>query len=136
VEEYMSLVRQVYRVATAVGVTAAIAVAMTVPASAGRGGACNKDQSLCITMYGKGPHVDTVLGVRYDGFGDKGFFQIFGPHGYKRTGDTVKGETEHRFEVNKDFAAGDLLCLQFWAMNKNGSFTQKGGNVCGTMPIK
>ncbi|MFI5736261.1 hypothetical protein ACIA49_39465 [Kribbella sp. NPDC051587] len=132
----MSLVRHVYRGVATVGVTAAIAVAMTAPASAGRAGACNKDQSLCNTMYGKNHHVDSVLGVRYDGLAKEGFFQIFGPRGFKRTGDTVKDETEHRFEVNKDFADGELICLQFWAKNKNGSFTQLGGNVCGTMPIK
>ncbi|MFF1822691.1 hypothetical protein ACFVWG_35640 [Kribbella sp. NPDC058245] len=135
----MNLVRQVvYRGVAMVGVTAAIAVAMAAPASANRAGACNHNQSLCNTMYGKNLHVDDVLGVRYDGLSDTGigFFQIFGPHGYKRTGDTVKGEVEHRFEVNKDFAVGDLICLQFWAKNKDGSFTQKGGNVCGTMPIK
>ncbi|WP_405058537.1 hypothetical protein OG474_38215 [Kribbella sp. NBC_01505] len=133
----MSLVRQVaYRGVATVVVTAAIAVAMAVPASAGRGGACSEDKKLCITMYGKNLHVESVLGVRYDGLAKEGFFQVFGPHGFKRTGDTVKDEVEHRFEVNKDFAVGDLICLQFWAKNKDGSFTQKEGNVCGTMPIK
>ncbi|WP_405058411.1 hypothetical protein OG474_37535 [Kribbella sp. NBC_01505] len=118
-------------------VAAAIAVALAVPASAAPpSGSCNGDLSLCNTMYGKALKVDSVLGERYARLGNTGFFQVIGPHGFKRTGPTLTGELKHSFPINQSFSTGDLICVQFWAKNANGSFTQKGGNVCGTLPIR
>ncbi|HET6703746.1 hypothetical protein [Amycolatopsis sp.] len=94
--------------------------------------------SLCNRTTGSGQTVSTVYAWRQlSETGSTGFFEIFGPNGYKKTGPTDQ-EVDRTFTVNRTFPNGSLICVSFWMKNANGSFTKyKGvnGNACTSIPI-
>jgi hypothetical protein len=94
--------------------------------------------ALCNSTTGSGTSVATVYAWRQlSETGATGFFEIFGPNGYKKTGPTDQ-EVDRTFAVNRTFPNGSLICVSFWRKNANGSFTKfKGvnGNACTSIPI-
>jgi hypothetical protein len=94
--------------------------------------------ALCNRTTGGGTTVSTVYAWRQlSETGATGFFEIFGPNGYKKTGPTDQ-EVDRTFAVNRTFPNGSLICVSFWRKNANGSFTKfKGvnGNACTSVPI-
>jgi hypothetical protein len=94
--------------------------------------------ALCNSSTGGGNTVSKVYAWRdRSETGATGFFEVFGPNGYKQTGPTDQ-EVDHTFTVNRSFPDGKLICVSFWKKNSNGSFTKfKGvnGNACTSIPI-
>ncbi|WIV56260.1 hypothetical protein [Amycolatopsis nalaikhensis] len=94
--------------------------------------------ALCNRSTGGGQTVSTVYAWRQlSETGATGFFEVFGPNGFKRTGPTDQ-EVDHTFVLNRTFPNGSLICVSFWRKNADGSFTKfKGvnGNACTSVPI-
>lgn len=125
----------------AAGITAAAMLTLAAPAMAGTIGitasesTCSQGTSVCNTTYGTGNSVQEILASRnLNTTGARGFFEIFGPGSYKKTGPTNR-ERDHTFQVNASFPRNSLLCVTFWRQNSDGSFTKVGGNACTSTPI-
>ncbi|MBP2325726.1 hypothetical protein JOF56_006111 [Kibdelosporangium banguiense] len=141
----MRLVRRTVHRGVASGIAAiAAAAVLATPAAAStsgvlaKEGACAMGQTLCNTTYGTGNSVGQIVAWRNTNVtGEIGFFEIFGPGSYKKTGPTNR-DADHTFDVNASFPRGSLLCVTFWRKNTNGSFTKYGGsngNACTSTPI-
>ncbi|UOZ11087.1 hypothetical protein [Amycolatopsis sp. WQ 127309] len=96
--------------------------------------ACHSKHTLCNLTYGAGTRVDYVVAQRSKGTGAVGFFEVFGPGSYKKTGPTNTA-LESTIEVHKTFPDKSLICLRFWRYDGPGLFTQVGGDVCTSIPI-
>jgi hypothetical protein len=132
------------RAAAVSGIVAAMALALAGPAAASTDETikteykCYAGYTLCNRTEGSGNTVYTIRATRIVGpTGKVGFFEAFGPNGYKQTGPT-NSVTDHTFIVYRNFPTGSLICVSFWSKNADGSFTKyKGtnGNACTSTPI-
>ncbi|WP_424185373.1 hypothetical protein ACOBQX_26240 [Actinokineospora sp. G85] len=133
----MGFVSRAVRLGSASAVAGIAAAVLAVPAAASSPASewvCNSAHSLCNWTEGSGAYVNYVQGQRAQDLVGLGFYEVFGPGGYKKT-DITTTTTTRDITIGRSFATGSLICLRFFKKNSNGSFTQKGGNVCTSVPI-
>ncbi|MFF5208307.1 hypothetical protein [Streptosporangium sp. NPDC000396] len=97
--------------------------------------ACSRDGDICNITWGNGAYVDFVEAQRGGPLlGRTGFFEVFARNNWKKT-DITTPDPVRFINIGRNFAQGELICLRFFQRNSDGSFTQKSGNVCTSIPI-
>ncbi|MEQ0565390.1 hypothetical protein ABJI51_40470 [Amycolatopsis sp. NEAU-NG30] len=118
----------------AAGVLAATAsvTVLAGSASAATEKACSGSY-FCNWTYGDGTYVQYLDAYRGSGTkGKYGFFEVFGPNGFKVTGSSGTADSQ-RFPFRKSFPSG-LLCLRFFEV-VGGQATERGSAACTSIPI-
>lgn len=139
----MGITGRALRGGAAAALTAA--VVLTTPAAASttgvtaKEGVCALGGTLCNTTYGTGNSVGDIVAWRNTNVtAEWGFFEVYGPGTYKKTGPTDR-EADTTFHINGSWPRGSLLCVTFWGRSADGkTFTKyggKNGNACTSLPI-
>lgn len=104
---------------------------MTGTASAATERSCNT--YFCNSTVGTGTYVQYVDAIRQQKLlGKYGFFEVFGPLGFKLTGVTTTANS-NRFPIRKSFESGQI-CLRFFEMVA-GQAKEQGTAACTSIPI-
>lgn len=89
---------------------------------------------MCNLTYGNGSRVDYISAQKGGSLHNTyGFFEVFARNNWKKT-DITTTTNIREIEIYRSFAQGELICLRYFQY-VNGSFAQKGGNVCTSIPI-
>lgn len=120
------------RLAAIATLTAAVSAGL-VPgtASAASESVCNA--YYCNETFGSDNRVDYVNAYRgVPILGRTGFFEVFGPGGYKKTGAT--GVVNGGIPINRTFPRNSFICLRFFE-NVAGQWIERGSAACTRTPI-
>jgi hypothetical protein len=118
----------------AIGILTAMAsaVLLTGTASAATEKACN--DYFCNKTHGNGKYVQYVEPDRKwrKLRGKYGFFEVFGPRGYKKTGPSSV-HSPH-IPISRSFPRNSLICLRFFE-NVDGDWVERGSAARTRIPI-
>lgn len=117
----------------AIGILTAVvsAVLLTETASAATKTVCNS--YYCNETVGVGNYVQYVNAGRKSPLSGKyGFFEVFGPNGYKKTGPSSTSGA--LIPISRSFPANSLICLRFFE-NVAGQWIERGSAACTRTPI-